>query len=90
MANNGQEVRIGDDIHSKEEKHVDPNIEGEDYNGKVQELNPEANNVAKGRGGNKKGSRDEYYRESDLEIQRDRCQRRDEKLKDTANKLTDL
>ncbi|KAL7169176.1 hypothetical protein ACSBR2_034254 [Camellia fascicularis] len=73
MANNGQEVRIGDDIHSEEEEHVDPNTERGDHNKKVQEVHLEANNVAKGREENKKGSRDEYYYESDLQIWRDRC-----------------
>lgn len=76
MANNEQEVRIGDDIHSKEEEHVDPNTEGRDHNGKVQEVNPEANNVTKGRDGSKKSSRDEYYCERDLQVWRDRCRRK--------------
>ncbi|THG03437.1 hypothetical protein TEA_013955 [Camellia sinensis var. sinensis] len=39
---------------------------------------------------NKKGSRDEYYHENDLQEWKDGCLRRDEELKDMANKLTDL
>ncbi|KAL7250470.1 hypothetical protein ACSBR1_012476 [Camellia fascicularis] len=90
MANNGQEVRIGDDIHSEEEKHVNPNARGENDNQKVQDLNPGTNDVGKGRNNLKKGGRDEYYNESDLQVWNDRCLRKDEEMKDMANKLTDL
>ena len=38
----------------------------------------------------KKGSRDEYYNESDLQVWKDRCLRRDEEVKEMANKLADL
>ncbi|KAL7203067.1 hypothetical protein ACSBR1_034501 [Camellia fascicularis] len=59
-------------------------------NKEVQEVDPDANNVAKGRNGNKNSSRDEYYHEGDLQAWKDRCLKRDEELKDMVNKLTDL
>ncbi|KAL7181547.1 hypothetical protein ACSBR1_040441 [Camellia fascicularis] len=90
MANNKQKVRIRDDIHSKEEKHMDPNTEGGNNNEEVQEVNPGANDAAKGRNDPKKGGRDEYYHKGDAQVWRDRFLIRDEELKDMANKLTDL
>ncbi|KAL7221841.1 hypothetical protein ACSBR1_023728 [Camellia fascicularis] len=66
MANNEQEVRIGDDINSEEEEHVDPNAREENGNEGAQEPNPEANDVGKGRNCPKKGDHDEYYNESNL------------------------
>ncbi|KAL7263183.1 hypothetical protein ACSBR1_001372 [Camellia fascicularis] len=90
MANVGQEVSIGDDIHSEEEEYVDPNVGGENNENKVQEVNLEANNAARGRNSLKRGNREEYYNKSDFQVWKGRCLRRDDKVKDLANKLTDL
>lgn len=90
MANNGQEVRIRDDIYSEEEEHMGPNVGKGKNNEEVKEVDLEANNVAQGWNGSKKGSRDEYYQEGDLQVWNDKWLRRDEELKDTVSKLTDL
>ncbi|KAL7242521.1 hypothetical protein ACSBR1_014989 [Camellia fascicularis] len=66
MANNEQGERIRDDLNNEEEEHIGPNTEGGNNNEEVQEVDLGANNAGKGRGVNKKGSRDEYYHEGDL------------------------
>ncbi|KAL7225166.1 hypothetical protein ACSBR1_020531 [Camellia fascicularis] len=69
---------------------MDSNARGENDNKGVQEPNPGANDVGKGRNGPKKGGRDEYYNESNMQAWKDRCLRRDKEMKDLVNKLTDL
>ncbi|KAL7191005.1 hypothetical protein ACSBR2_023139 [Camellia fascicularis] len=68
MADNGQEEKIGDDIHSESEEHVDPNVREENPNEGVHESNLGVNNTNKGHDGLKKGGRDEYYNEGDLQV----------------------
>ncbi|KAL7197259.1 hypothetical protein ACSBR2_019858 [Camellia fascicularis] len=85
MANNGKEEKIGDDIHSECEEHVDPNVRKEDRNEGVQELNLGVNDASKGRDGPKKGGRDEYYNEGDLQVWKDRCLRKDKEMKEMEN-----
>ncbi|KAL7219167.1 hypothetical protein ACSBR2_012275 [Camellia fascicularis] len=90
MATNRQEVRIGDDIYSEEEEHMDPNSRGGNNNEEIQKFNHEASNVSRARNRNTKGGRDEYYHEGDLQVWKDRSLKRDEELKDMTNKLTNL
>ncbi|KAL7262878.1 hypothetical protein ACSBR1_001108 [Camellia fascicularis] len=66
MANNRQEEKIGDNIHSESEEHVDPNAREENRNEGVQEPNLEEKDAGKEHNVLKKGGRDEYYNESDL------------------------
>ncbi|KAL7174302.1 hypothetical protein ACSBR2_033544 [Camellia fascicularis] len=90
MTNNEQEEKIGDDIHSESEEHVDPNVREENRNEGVQELSPGVKNVSKECNVPKKRGRDEYYSESNLKVWKDRCLRRDGEMKGMANKLADL
>ncbi|KAL7181674.1 hypothetical protein ACSBR1_040548 [Camellia fascicularis] len=89
MANNKHEVRK-DDIHNEEEEHVEPNAREENRNEGSQEPNLGANDVGKGHNGPKKGGQHEYYNESNLQVWKDRCLRRDKEMTDMANKLIDL
>ncbi|KAL7202404.1 hypothetical protein ACSBR1_033972 [Camellia fascicularis] len=90
MANNGQAERIGDNIHSQEEEHVDHNARGKNENKRVRVLNLGANDAGKGCNDPRKGCRDECYNESDPKVWKDRCLRRDKEMKDMAIKLTYL
>ncbi|XP_028122747.1 uncharacterized protein LOC114319881 [Camellia sinensis] len=47
MANNGLEEKIGDDIHSGSDEHVDPNVEGENRNEGAQDPNLGEKDVGK-------------------------------------------
>ncbi|KAL7243123.1 hypothetical protein ACSBR1_015525 [Camellia fascicularis] len=66
MANNGKEEKIGDDIHSEGEEHVDPNANEENRNEGVQESNLGENDAGKECNVSKKDGQNEYYNESGL------------------------
>ncbi|KAL7264451.1 hypothetical protein ACSBR1_002408 [Camellia fascicularis] len=67
MANVGQKVRVGDDMHNEEEKCVDPNAGEGNNDEEVHEVNLEANNAVRGRNGPRRGNREAYYNESDCQ-----------------------
>ncbi|KAL7206169.1 hypothetical protein ACSBR2_018977 [Camellia fascicularis] len=90
MANDGQKEKIGDDIPSESGKHANPNTEEDNCNEKPQDQNPREKDVSQEGDVAKKAGRGEYYNESDLQVWKDRCLRRDSKMKETANKLADL
>ncbi|KAL7264012.1 hypothetical protein ACSBR1_002047 [Camellia fascicularis] len=90
MANDGQKEKIGDDIPSGNGKHVDPNIEEENPNEGPRDQNPREKDVGQEGDPPNKASRDEYYDESDLQVWKDRCLRRDGEMKGMTNKLVDL
>ncbi|KAL7191009.1 hypothetical protein ACSBR2_023143 [Camellia fascicularis] len=90
MANNKQEEKIGDDIHSESGEHVDPNVGEENRNKGAQDANPGEKDADKVGNAPKKGGRDEYYNESNLQVWKDRCLRTDDKMKGMVNKLADL
>ncbi|KAL7170990.1 hypothetical protein ACSBR2_035782 [Camellia fascicularis] len=52
--------------------------------------NPGDKDVGKEGDAPKKSGRDEYYNESNLQVWKDRCLRRDDEIKGMANKLADL
>ncbi|KAL7237266.1 hypothetical protein ACSBR2_003537 [Camellia fascicularis] len=90
MANKGHGEKIRDEIPSGSGKHVDPNIEEENHNEKARDQNPWDKDVGKEGDAPKKSSQVEYYNESDLQIWKDICLRRDDEMKRMANKLADL
>ncbi|KAL7234703.1 hypothetical protein ACSBR1_018202 [Camellia fascicularis] len=90
MANNRQEEKIGDDIHSESCEHADPNIGEENCNEGAYDPNPGEKDVGKEGNTPKKAGRDEYYNEGDLQEWKDRCRRRDNEIKRMTNKLVDL
>ncbi|KAL7202225.1 hypothetical protein ACSBR1_033822 [Camellia fascicularis] len=48
-------MRVEDDIHSKDEEYVDPNVGGENNENEVQKVNPEANNATRSYNGLRRG-----------------------------------
>ncbi|KAL7245736.1 hypothetical protein ACSBR2_000968 [Camellia fascicularis] len=90
MVNDRQKEKIGDDIPSGSGKHADPNMEEENHNERTQDQNPREKDVGQKGDAPKKVDRDEYYNESDLQVWKDRCLRRDSEMKGMTNKLADL
>ncbi|KAL7227764.1 hypothetical protein ACSBR1_022609 [Camellia fascicularis] len=90
MANDGQKEKIGDDILGGSGKHIDPNVEEENCNAKPQDQNPKEKDIGQEGDAPKKPDRDEYYNESDLQVWKDKCLRRDDEMKGMENKLADL
>ncbi|KAL7162417.1 hypothetical protein ACSBR2_042828 [Camellia fascicularis] len=90
MANDGQKERIGDDVPYGSGKHADPNTEEENHNERARDQNPRDKDVGKEADPLKKLGRDGYYNESDLQVWKDRCLRRDGEMNKMVNKLADL
>ncbi|KAL7216524.1 hypothetical protein ACSBR1_028466 [Camellia fascicularis] len=90
MANNGHEEKIMDDINTKSCEHTDPNVWKDNRNDEAKDVNPKEKDVGKEDNAPKEGGRDEYYNESDLQVWKNRYQRRDEEMKEIGKKLADL
>ncbi|KAL7175909.1 hypothetical protein ACSBR2_029476 [Camellia fascicularis] len=90
MANDGQKEKVGDDTLTQSGKHIDLNVEEDNYNEETCDKNYGGKNV--GQEGNvpKKSNRSGYYNEDDLQVWKDRCLRRDDEMKGMADKLADL
>ncbi|KAL7212374.1 hypothetical protein ACSBR2_015123 [Camellia fascicularis] len=85
MASDGQKEKIGDDIPTGSGKHIDPNVEEDNYNEKTQDQNLGEKDVGQEGDVPKKSDRDGYYNENDLQMWKDRCLRRDGEMKGMAN-----
>ncbi|KAL7257541.1 hypothetical protein ACSBR1_003781 [Camellia fascicularis] len=90
MANDGQKEKVRDDISSRSGKNAEPNVEEENCNERPQDQNLKEKDVSQEGDAPKKARQGGYYNESDLHVWKDRCLRRDDKMKGIANKLTDL
>ncbi|KAL7243459.1 hypothetical protein ACSBR1_015785 [Camellia fascicularis] len=77
MANDGQKEQDKDDIPSGSGKHADPN-------------NPGKKDIGQEGDASKKACQGRYYNESDLQVWKDRCLRRDGEMKGMTNKLANL
>ncbi|KAL7191667.1 hypothetical protein ACSBR2_023702 [Camellia fascicularis] len=65
-------------------------MEEENTNKGPRDQNPREEDVGQEGNPPKKAGRDEYYNESDLQVWKDRCLRRDGEMKGMENKLADL
>ncbi|KAL7265349.1 hypothetical protein ACSBR1_003173 [Camellia fascicularis] len=90
MANDGQKEKVGDDIPSGSGKHADPNMEEENCNEGPRDQNPREKDVGQEGDAPKKACQNGYYNESDLQVWKDKCLRRDGEMKEMTNKLADL
>ncbi|GMP27252.1 hypothetical protein CsSME_00003323 [Camellia sinensis var. sinensis] len=90
MANNRQKDKIGDEIPTKNGKYVNPNMEKDGCNEKIQDQNHDKKDVGQEGDVPKKSDQSGYYNEDNLQVWKDRCQRRNEEVKEMANKLADL
>ncbi|KAL7164006.1 hypothetical protein ACSBR2_040004 [Camellia fascicularis] len=90
MANDGQKEKIGDDTFIGSGKPVDLDIEEDNCNEETRDQNHGGKDV--GQEGNvpKKTDQSGYYNEDDFQVWKDRCLRRDDKVKGMTNKLVDL
>ncbi|GMP94862.1 hypothetical protein CsSME_00044143 [Camellia sinensis var. sinensis] len=90
MANDGQKEEVKDEIPTVSGKHIDPNVEEDNCNEETRDQNPKEKNIGQEGDVTKKSDRGKYYNEDDLQVWKDRCLRRDGKMKGMANKLADL
>ncbi|KAL7219456.1 hypothetical protein ACSBR2_012497 [Camellia fascicularis] len=68
MADNRQKEKIRDDIYSENEEHADPNVGKEPRNEGTKDPNPGKKDAGIEDNILKKGSRDKYYNESNLQV----------------------
>ncbi|KAL7216215.1 hypothetical protein ACSBR1_028209 [Camellia fascicularis] len=90
MASNGQKEKIGDDALTGSDAPIDLDIEGDNHNTKTNEQGQKERNVGQTGDTTRKPDQSRYYKEDDLQVWKDRCLRRDEEVKEMANKLADL
>ncbi|KAL7171302.1 hypothetical protein ACSBR2_036034 [Camellia fascicularis] len=90
MANDGQKEKIWDDISTGNDKHFDPNVKEDDCNEETWDQNPGEKDVGQEGDVPKKSDRGGYYNEDDLQVWKDICLQRDDKMKGMTNKLADL
>ncbi|KAL7197177.1 hypothetical protein ACSBR1_037074 [Camellia fascicularis] len=90
MANDGQKEKVGDDTPAESEKHIDLDVEKDNYNEETHDKNHGGKNVGQEGGIPKKSDRSGYYNKDDLQVWKDRCLRRDNEMKGMVDKLADL
>ncbi|KAI7998828.1 Protein DEK [Camellia lanceoleosa] len=90
MASNTQKEKIGDNTSAGSGRPVDPNAEGGDHNEEARDQNHAEKGVGQDGDTSKKADQGKYYNEDNLQIWKDRCLRRNEEVKEMANKLADL
>ncbi|THG11328.1 hypothetical protein TEA_004291 [Camellia sinensis var. sinensis] len=90
MANDGQKEKDGDDTPTESGKHIDLDVEEDNYNKETLDKNHEGKDVGQEGGVLNKSDRSGYYNEDNLQVWKDRCMRRDDEIKRMTNKLVDL
>ncbi|KAL7203964.1 hypothetical protein ACSBR2_017095 [Camellia fascicularis] len=90
MANDGQKEKIGGNIPSGSGKNADPDVEEDSYSEEPQDKNPREKDVGQEGDVLKKACQCGYYNESNLQVWKDRCLRRDSEMKGMETKLADL
>ncbi|KAL7187806.1 hypothetical protein ACSBR1_037792 [Camellia fascicularis] len=90
MASDGQKDKMGNDTPAGSGRPIDLDIKGDNCNTKTRDQNHGAKDVGQTGDVPKKPNRSGYYNEDELQVWRDRCLRRDEEVKEMANKLADL
>ncbi|KAL7254918.1 hypothetical protein ACSBR1_009135 [Camellia fascicularis] len=90
MASNGQKEKIGDNTLVGSGKPIDLDIEGDNHNAETYDQGHGDKDVGQTDDGPKKPDQTRYYKEDDFQVWKDRCLRRDEEVKEMANKLADL
>ncbi|KAL7180401.1 hypothetical protein ACSBR1_043574 [Camellia fascicularis] len=90
MASDGQKEKIGDDTPAGSGRPIDLDIEGDNRNTETRDQNHRVKDVGQEDNVPKKTDQSRYYSEDNLQVWKDRCLRRDEEVKEMANKLADL
>ncbi|KAL7240234.1 hypothetical protein ACSBR2_005992 [Camellia fascicularis] len=90
MASDRQKEKIGDDALTGSGKPINLDIEGDNHNTKTYDQGHGDKDVGQTDDIPKKPDQTRYYKEDDLQVWKDRCLRRDEEVKEMANKLADL
>ncbi|KAL7172766.1 hypothetical protein ACSBR2_032273 [Camellia fascicularis] len=90
MASDGQKEKVGDDTPTGSGKPVDLDVEEDNCNKETHDKNHGGKDVGQEGDIPKKTDRSGYYNEDNLQVWKERCLRRDDEVKDMANKLADL
>ena len=90
MASNAQNEKVGDDAPAGSGRPIDLDVEGDNHNEETRDQGHGGKNVGQEEDTSKKTDQDRYYNEDNLQVWRDRCLRRDEEVKELADKLADL
>ncbi|KAL7262102.1 hypothetical protein ACSBR1_000478 [Camellia fascicularis] len=90
MASNGQKEKIGDDALTGNGRPIDPDIEGNNHNEETHYQNHRKKDIGQTGDIPKNVDQGRYYNEDNLQVWKDRYLRRDEEVKEMANKLADL
>ncbi|KAL7164915.1 hypothetical protein ACSBR2_040749 [Camellia fascicularis] len=90
MASNGQKEKIGDDALTGNGRPIDPDVEGNNHNEETRDQNHGEKDISQTGDTPKNADQGRYYNEDNLQVWKDRCLRRDEEVKEMANKLADL
>ncbi|KAL7214956.1 hypothetical protein ACSBR1_027188 [Camellia fascicularis] len=90
MASSGQQGRVGDDTPAGSGRPIDIDTEGDNHDTETHEQGQRERTVGQTGDTSKNGDKGGYYKEDNLQVWRDRCLRRDEEVKEMANKLADL
>ncbi|KAL7202292.1 hypothetical protein ACSBR1_033876 [Camellia fascicularis] len=68
MANDGQKEKVGDDTPTESGKHIDLDVEENNYNEETRDKNHGGKDVGQEGGVLKKSDRSGYYNEDDLQV----------------------
>ncbi|KAL7201075.1 hypothetical protein ACSBR1_032891 [Camellia fascicularis] len=90
MASDGQKEKVGDDTPTRSGKPVDLDVKEDNCNKETHDKNHGGKDVGQEGDIPKKTDRSGYYNEDNLQVWKERCLRRDDEVKDMANKLANL
>ncbi|KAL7234044.1 hypothetical protein ACSBR1_017612 [Camellia fascicularis] len=90
MASNGQKEKMGDDASAGSGRPIDLDTEGDNHNAETCNQGNREKDVGQTDDVLTKPDQNKYYKEDDFQVWKDRCLRRDEEVKEMANKLANL
>ena len=90
MASNAINEKVGGNTPAGSGRPIDLDVEGDNHNDKARDQGNGGKDVVQEGDTSKKSDQGRYYKEDNLQVWRDRCLRRDEEVKELADKLADL
>ncbi|KAL7222746.1 hypothetical protein ACSBR1_024448 [Camellia fascicularis] len=90
MASNEQKDKIGGDTPTGSGRPIDLDVERDNHNEETRDQNHGEKDIGQTGDTPKNANQCRYYNEDNLQTWKDRCLRRDEEVKEMANKLADL
>ncbi|KAL7206933.1 hypothetical protein ACSBR2_019605 [Camellia fascicularis] len=90
MASKEQKNKIMGDVPTGSGRPIDLDVEGDNHNEETRDQNHGKKDISQTGDTPKNANQGRYYNEDNLQIWKDRFLRRDEEVKEMANKLADL